>query len=557
MNKTIKAIIAVILLLAMAVSLVFTAVLMMPEQFDDLYLGELADKYARLRSLDDENKIIVIGGSSVAFGINSQVMEKYLGMPVVNFGLYGPLGTTIMMDLTRGHINEGDIIVLAPETDHQTMSMTFNGEGFWESCDSDFTMLFKVRFHNWGDMLGSFWVYAQKKLQFFRLGKAAPDGVYDHDAFNEYGDIIYERVGTIMPEGYDPTVLIDLDPSVVEDEYIDYMNDFIDYCYRQGAQVYYSWPPMNTLAVQQDEEGILEFATYIRESIHCPVISNITNYILDEGYFYDTNYHVNDVGVYVHTANLIQDLENVIGDGDYIPIERPAPPETNLNPAAGPNGMPMPVGRWQGQQAPPAAGTETQAGVNAPPAGWIDAQGGFIPQGANPNVSLSTPSETESDAEAETTATEEETTVEEPVVEEIAGSSKNADCFTYEAYDEGLLITGVQGDGLTASTLEIPWLIDGQKVIAIGENAFADAKNLKVLYIQSNITRIMQNAFDGCVTLMEIHIDNEDGANILIPGIDLFTDVPKRCKVYIAQENYGSFVANYFWANYLDRLEVE
>lgn len=556
MNKTIKAIIAVILLLAMVASIIFTAVLMMPEQFDDLYLGELADKYARLRSFDDENKIIVIGGSSVAFGINSQVMEKYLGMPVVNFGLYGPLGTTIMMDLARGHVNEGDIIVLAPETDNQTMSMTFNGEGVWESCDSDFTMLFKIRFHNWDDMLGSFWVYAQKKLQFFHLGKASPDGVYDHDSFNEYGDIVFQRIGTIMPEGYDPTVLIDLDPSIIEDEYIDYMNDFIDYCYRQGAEVYYTWPPMNNLAVQQDEEGILEFATYVRENIHCPMISSITDYIMDEGYFYDTNYHVNDFGVYVHTANLIQDLENVIGNGDYIPIERPAPPEVNLNPAEGPNGMPMPVGRWQGPQMPPAAGdTMAQPVINAPPAGWIDAQGAFVPPGANPNVSLPTPSEVVTETAAADTAAEEVTEAEPE--EEIVGSSKDADSFVYEAFDEGLLITGVKGDGITATELEIPWLIDGQKVIAIDAYAFDDAENLRDLYIQSNITRIMQDAFDGCVTLQAIHIDNEDGANILIPGIDLFKDVPKRCKVYLSQEYYGSYVANYFWANYLDRLEVE
>ena len=454
MNKTLKIIIACLILMAMGISLIFTAVLMMPEQFDDLYLGELADKYARLRSLSDENKIIVVGGSSVAFGINSQVMEKYLGMPVVNFGLYGPLGTTIMMDLTRGHIQEGDVVVLAPETDEQTMTMTFNGEGVWESCDSDFTMLFKIRFHNWGDMLGSFWVYAQKKLQFFHLGKASPDGVYDHSSFNEYGDMIFQRMGTIMPEGYDPTVPIDLVPTITNDEYIDYVNDYIAYCERQGARVYFSWPPMNEMGVQQDEAGILAYATFIRENIDCPVISDISDYILDPGYFYDTNYHVNDIGVYVHTANLIQDLENVIGDGDYIPIERPAPPEMNLNPAAArPNGMPLPMGRWEGNQAPPPGGIAPQPGVNGIPAGWLDNQGN-VP-GSNPNVSLPTASDTE------TAVAETETVVEAEPEEEIVGSSKDADCFTYEAFDEGLLITGVKGDGLTTTELEIPWLIDG------------------------------------------------------------------------------------------------
>ena len=142
MNRTFRAITAVCLALILGILIVIVTVLLLPAQFDDLYLGELADKYARLCELDDENKIVIIGGSSVPFGINSAMIEENLGLPAVNFGLYGPLGTTVMMDLTRGHIREGDIVVLAPETDPQTMSMSFNGEGMWECCDSDYSMLF-------------------------------------------------------------------------------------------------------------------------------------------------------------------------------------------------------------------------------------------------------------------------------------------------------------------------------------------------------------------------------------------------------------------------------
>ena len=494
MNRTFRAITAVCLALILGILIVIVTVLLLPAQFDDLYLGELADKYARLCELDDENKIVIIGGSSVPFGINSAMIEENLGLPAVNFGLYGPLGTTVMMDLTRGHIREGDIVVLAPETDPQTMSMSFNGEGMWECCDSDYSMLFKIRCHNWGEMLGSFWTYAGKKLQFFHDGKPAPDGVYDHESFNEYGDIAYSRPQSVLEDGYDPDIPVDLTPDIVDPEYVDYVNRYIAYCERQGATVYFSWPPMNQLAVQQDLDGILTFATFIRESFRCPLISNILDYILPSEYFYDTNYHVTDSGALEHTARLIQDLQNVIGDGSLLEPVIPSPEG-----AAGPGGE--------------ASSAEL------------------------PGTDAVTPSP-------------------EPTIEPV-GSSRDADCFTCEAFSEGVMISGVTEEGRSRTELEIPWLIDGQKVIAIGQDALAGCDKLQTLYIQSNIRRIMQGAFDGAPRLTEIHIDNDAGANILVPGAGLFDNVSNQLKVYVPRDAYGVFLSDYFWGNYNDRLAAE
>ena len=511
MKKTLIAIVAVCLALALGVGVVVMTVLILPEQYDRLYLGELADKYARLRSLDNENKIIIIGGSSVAFGISSPMIEENLGMPAVNFGLYGPLGVAIMMDLTRGHIREGDIVVLAPETDHQTMSMYLNGEAMWGCCDSDFTMLFRIRAENWGEMLGSFWTYALKKYQFYLYGKPQPDGVYDHDSFDEYGDIAYIRTGPTLEEGYDTEVPLDLSADIVDQDYIDYVNEYIEYCRGRGAQVYFSWPPMNRLAIVQDERGVLEYATFIRETFHCPLISNILEYIMGPESFYDTNYHLTDAGVVEHTARLIQDLWNVIGDGSKVDIVVPASVQAKVDAAL------------TESTAPDAAGI---------PSGDIPADEPLPAEAAEPAP----------------------TPVPTP---EAVGSSRDAQFFTYEPFSDGIMVTGVTGEGARQSELEIPWLIDGQKVVAIGQEAFAECENLRALYIQSNVSRVMQGAFDGAPRLTEIHIDNEAGANILVPGTGLFDNVSGRLRVYVPQDAYGTFLADYFWGNYIDRLVAE
>ena len=502
MKKTIKVIAAVLAAMLLGLFIIVQTVLLLPKQFDEVYFGELTTKYQRLRNVQG-SKVVVIGGSSVAFGVDSAMMEQHLGMPVVNFGLYGPLGTTIMMDLTRGHIGEGDIIILAPETDEQTMSMYFNGEGFWECCDSDFTMLFKLRGDKIGEMLGSFWDYAAKKLEFYRYGKPQPNDVYNSAAFNNRGDMIYTRDKVDMEDWYDTEVLIDLDTTIIEQDFIDYVNDYVAYCERQGATVYMSFPPMNILAVKQDYEQRLEYATFLRENFDCELISNIDDYILYPGYFYDTNYHVNDRGVPVHTANLTQDILNVLG--------RPAP--VNIT-------------------APPPLTREN-------------------PTSFEPSYDPASNEPADSETETGTETAEEETVAAKP---EEKGSSRDAALFITETADSGLRIIGTTEAGKAAAELEVPWEIGGVKVTEIGSYAFDGCSKLTTIHIQGNIERILNNAFDGAPALASIRVHTE-GYNILVPGKDLFENVPSRCKVQVTKEHYGSFIADYFWGNYRERIQ--
>ena len=109
MKKTIITAICVILVLLLPIGGVTGIAVALPEQYGNVFTSRLSEKYDRLNSID-EPKVIVVGGSSVAFGLDSELLEEYMGMPVVNFGLYAALGTKVMMDLSRSNIGEGDII---------------------------------------------------------------------------------------------------------------------------------------------------------------------------------------------------------------------------------------------------------------------------------------------------------------------------------------------------------------------------------------------------------------------------------------------------------------
>lgn len=308
--KTSVAIVAAILAILLPLVLLMTLAAALPPQYSNTFVGELDNKFERLTGIEEE-KIVVIGGSSVAFGLDSTVLESYTGRPVVNFGLYAALGTKVMLDLSRPGISEGDIVILAPELDAQTMSMFFSAETTLQAMDEDYSMAMHVRgADNKFSMIGSLWRHVGQKMEYMRDGAPNPSGVYNSSSFNEYGDIVYEREKNVMELYYDPNTIIDLSENILDGEFIDYVNEYIRYCERRGATVYFSYCPMNKLALAPGttDESIARFEKILSEKINCKFISYIDDYILEPGYFYDTNFHLNDVGAQYRSIKLSEDL---------------------------------------------------------------------------------------------------------------------------------------------------------------------------------------------------------------------------------------------------------
>jgi hypothetical protein len=63
----------------------------------------------------DQPKIIIAGGSGVQYTINSEVIEKALGMSVINFGTNGGIGLNVLLPSVLEQVNPGDIVLLIPE----------------------------------------------------------------------------------------------------------------------------------------------------------------------------------------------------------------------------------------------------------------------------------------------------------------------------------------------------------------------------------------------------------------------------------------------------------
>ncbi len=315
-------------LLAIAIpflSVLFIAFVTEPE-FENHYANALGEKMDRLMEIK-KDKIVIVGGSSVAFGYDSRIIEEYTGMPVVNFGMYAALGTKLMLDLSRPGIKKGDIVIVAPELDAQTLSMFFSPSMTHIALDGYPEYLRYVDSEHTLAMLAASWDFASEKLAYKISGAPDPDGIYNSKNFNKYGDLQYPREENIMDIYFEPNSMINLTRDIVDKEFIDYLNDYIDYCEDVGATVYFEFCPMNALGVESDGEQIAEFEAYLREELDCMVLAaGIEDYIYEAGYFYDTNFHLNEAGVIKHTVNVTEDLLLELGIPKAVKIEVPAAP---------------------------------------------------------------------------------------------------------------------------------------------------------------------------------------------------------------------------------------
>ena len=96
-----------------------------PAQYRETFVGELPAKRAMLAAESDKPRLIIVGGSAVAFGVDSALLAQELpDYQPINFGLYAALGTRVMLDLSIDELRPGDISIVMPEQQSHAHSHT-------------------------------------------------------------------------------------------------------------------------------------------------------------------------------------------------------------------------------------------------------------------------------------------------------------------------------------------------------------------------------------------------------------------------------------------------
>ena len=288
-------------LLLLCIVLLFCVKIVMP-QYTGIFNASLIDKVKRLEAIDGP-KIVLIGNSNLAFGMDSQKLELAFGMPVVNMGLHGGLGNAFHERMSMLNICEGDIYILC-HTGFSDDGTIFDKTLAWTTIENHINLW---RLMDLGDiypMMKEYPIYLKKCLELFvsRKGNELPGGIYSRDVFNKYGDVVIERTSQY-------TFTSPVNPPSINDITIDRINKLNEKITEKGAVLLVAGYPIGKGELTAPEEEFVKIQKILSERLACPVISDYRDYMFDYSLFFDTDLHLTTEGVTLRTQQLIEDLQ--------------------------------------------------------------------------------------------------------------------------------------------------------------------------------------------------------------------------------------------------------
>ncbi|MDJ0728816.1 MAG: hypothetical protein QNJ33_02380 [Crocosphaera sp.] len=254
-------------------------------------------------------RLIMIGGSNLSFGINSQMIKDALKLNPINTGIHAAIGLKYMMDDVLDDIQPGDIVVIASEYQQFYGDMAYGrNELLRIVVDIDRNSLNDLNTKQWLKILPYFPRFSLSKLkpnEYF-VQQSKESGVYERRAFNQYGDvdIHWNRPGKkVQPLG---KLSNNFNETLIQE-----MVDFREKVQQKRAKLYVTFPGYQEASFENGKEGIAEIESKLIEN-NFILLGSPERYKIPNNMMYDTPYHLNKEGVDLRTQKLIEDLSKVL-----------------------------------------------------------------------------------------------------------------------------------------------------------------------------------------------------------------------------------------------------
>ncbi len=288
-----------------------------PRLLKENYNVRFADNLDLIIANQDKKKLIFFSGCSMCYGLDSEMVQAAFGdeYVVINAGLNGEFNALFQLECILPYVGEGDILIHAPEqpNPYQFLENKLVDSRVYCMVEGNYDLLALADFSYNAYMVESYTSYAG-----FRQKTEACTYADYNVLFNNYGDYVEPRPydeSTEMTRDVAYSQLWGYDTALLTEENIAFLASVYDRFRQKGVTVYFAWAPMNELS--NAHEDIYAAATVYQERLKAllepygvPVISEVTDYIYQGRYFYDTDYHLNDLGVAIHTERLIEDIKN-------------------------------------------------------------------------------------------------------------------------------------------------------------------------------------------------------------------------------------------------------
>ena len=275
-----------------------------PAQYSTSYNASIVDKIDRLNSLNSP-KIILVGNSNLAFGINSEKLQDAMKMPVVNMGLHGGVGNRFLEETAKSNIGQGDLVIIC-HTDYSDNGQPLNPYLLWMTVENHKELwkilsLDEILYNAKG--LDNYIIRAT--ISYITKNGPQYTGVYSRSSFNIYGDnIASHNISSTYHAGEN-----DITVPTINDTCVTRINEFNEFCKNRGATLLIAAYPIDQCQYTPPKVKYIQFQEELSKRVSCPIISDFTDYFIPEKYFYNTVYHLNEEGANIRTRLLIQDIQ--------------------------------------------------------------------------------------------------------------------------------------------------------------------------------------------------------------------------------------------------------
>lgn len=309
-----------ILVMGLFVVLTYLALWLAPLHADVVY-ASLLDKHARLLT-QPSPRLIFVGGSGIALGLDSTIIEERLGYPVINMGLNAGLGLHYMLEEVRPLLRSGDLVVIVPEYEHFYGTLAEGDQNLLWALRILPASIAQTTWQQRWQLLLNVPGFMQQRVQ--EILRRLPDPIYNRAAFNEHGDFVNHLSLPAQPiklyainehAAFNPDALTEL---------IEFTAD----AKAQGAQAILMYPAIADTFwhYQQNAQVIADLQQRIQRGGLIQTGSTPDDYVLPETLFFDTVYHLSKVGRQVRSermANALQRYHSWLANPSKYPSGKP------------------------------------------------------------------------------------------------------------------------------------------------------------------------------------------------------------------------------------------
>lgn len=274
-----------------------------------LYIGKLPDKnplrtaiIGKMKLLQEQkkNKIVLIGDSNLALGINSVSIKANTGLEVVNMGVHGGFGLRFSLAQIKDYLQPNDIVLVSP---------------VFGSFSNDFYGSTQLNLALRSDL--SFLKYV---ATFKQISKIFPQGIGMRDFYasvrnqtpkasyeiemNEHGDYTGHH---LLPNQHifnsdSPIDTLILAETVAE------LNQFEAEMLSKNVRFFYTYSPYPESLYNKHQDKIKRYELKLDSLLNMPILGTAKDMIYPDSLFFDTKNHLNFQGKELRTAALIEFL---------------------------------------------------------------------------------------------------------------------------------------------------------------------------------------------------------------------------------------------------------